>query len=566
MTSPVFGTPQQSRELRRPAGPAVPSEWIVENFKAIEHATVPLGQLVVLMGTNSSGKSSVIQSLLLVAQSTDDGIILNGPLVRLGEPSDAIRTGCGGLTVAYSANTRASGADTDREWSFELGLVAAKSSLRVAEFFAAVDGEPILAASHRRVTRRVEAEVNAEGHFGDTVLRISEIEGRKAPPRTFLGFRGLYPEALIIRRGRDQVLASMRRNYKPGDMRENPERVWQLYQELQPWWRSHGHDLPQDVVEIFHTIISRPQSSTRFSFDERQADLDALFNAFAASADPVAWVSHPVPRHPSAQFRPTDARGLTLGLSSLGIAADCLRTIRESVRYLGPLREEPQVVSATGGHNRSAPAGTKGEYTADLLVREKSKVVAFFDWNRKRIELTLPDAVSFWTTYLGIGENVAVYDYGKLGRGLTLVINDVERDLTTIGVGASQLLPVLAVVLSAAKDSIVCLEQPELHLHPAVQSKLADFFLWARPDITLLIETHSEYLVTRLRRRVAEGLTRTDRATILFAEQVAGITTLKQLSLSRLGDLSDWPAGFFDTQEEDAKALVRAVTDTLHRQ
>jgi predicted ATPase len=161
---------------------------------------------------------------------------------------------------------------------------------------------------------------------------------------------------------------------------------------------------------------------------------------------------------------------------------------------------------------------------------------------------------------LGVGETVGVEDQGKLGRGLRITVNGIPRDLTTIGVGASQLLPVITIVLAADAGSIVMLEQPELHLHPAVQSRLADFFLFARPDVTLIVETHSEYLVTRMRRRAAEGSISGDKVALMFAEQIDGTTQVRRLHMDSLGDLDVWPVGFFDTQEEESRALVAAIS------
>jgi predicted ATPase len=251
---------------------------------------------------------------------------------------------------------------------------------------------------------------------------------------------------------------------------------------------------------------------------------------------------------------------------ALSAASEALSDFRDSIRYLGPLREEPQVVSALGARNRALPGGPKGEYTADLLARMKSRNVQFSDWKGKRHRRPLPEAVTMWTSYLGVGEGVAVEDQGKLGRGLRIKVNGVERDLTTIGVGASQVIPVLSVVLAAEPGTVVLLEQPELHLHPAVQSRLADFFLRARPDIKIVVETHSEYLVTRLRRRVAEQTASPMDIAVLFAEQEAGCSDFRRLQLNELGDFSEWPRGFFDTQDQEGQALVDAVRKAFNKE
>ena len=564
------------------------TEWAVENFKALEHVDLPMAGLVVLTGANSSGKSSLVQSLLLLAQSTDDEIILNGPLVRLGEPADVIRSGHQAMTVGWttSVRDRPSRGQADvpdgeaatlqrRCYDFSVSLHADGSELRVNEFNAAVDGEAAVSASTSRVTREVATQVNPDDAFGDALLRITEIGGRPAPPRTYLTFRGFYPEAVLVRRRASEVLAMLRRDFRRSQLRKNPDRAFTLIDELGPWVRNQQIVARERKIDLspglaaFAAAVGRPgagASPARLAYTLEDSDLNAAFEAFTQALGEEEWVPVPISRYHSMAYRPYSQRASfathTLDLElmrALTVGVDALRSIRESIRYLGPLREEPQVVSATGGRNRTATAGPKGEYTADLLAREKRTSVEFRDWSRVRRRELLPEAVTLWTTYLGVGEAVAVEDQGKLGRGLRILVNGVERDLTTVGVGASQVLPVLAVVLAAPRGSVVMLEQPELHLHPAVQSRLADFFAQARPDITLIIETHSEYLITRLRRRAAERELNPSQVTIMFAEQLAGSTSMRRIEIGATGDLSAWPSGFFDTQDEESRALVQAV-------
>ena len=78
--------------------------WKIENFKSIKSASINLreGQVSVIAGTNSSGKSSIIQSLLMVAQSNYRSIDLNGHLVSLGTPEDVIRDGSDKFSIEYS--------------------------------------------------------------------------------------------------------------------------------------------------------------------------------------------------------------------------------------------------------------------------------------------------------------------------------------------------------------------------------------------------------------------------------------------------------------------------------
>ncbi len=129
-------------------GPVSTLDWTLENFKAIEHASIPLERLVALTGPNSSGKSSVIQSLLLVAQSSMDDISLNGPLCRLGDPRDVIRAGTDELRFTLTTQIRETRRrPRKKEWSIELALVASGHDLKVREINIAIDGEQALSAS-----------------------------------------------------------------------------------------------------------------------------------------------------------------------------------------------------------------------------------------------------------------------------------------------------------------------------------------------------------------------------------------------------------------------------------
>ena len=120
----------------------------------------------------------------------------------------------------------------------------------------------------------------------------------------------------------------------------------------------------------------------------------------------------------------------------------------------------------------------------------------------------------------------------------------LERKVTldAVGVGVSQLLPVLVLCLLSEPGGVILLEQPELHLHPALQQRLADFLIAvARSGRQLIVETHSEYIVSRLRRRIAEDTTEEDdllaMSKIVFAERdrQTGLTTYREVEFSLTG-------------------------------
>lgn len=127
-----------------------------------------------------------------------------------------------------------------------------------------------------------------------------------------------------------------------------------------------------------------------------------------------------------------------------------------------------------------------------------------------------------------------------------------------VGIGVSQVLPVL-VSAYAWKDSLLAIEQPEIHLHPALQAELGDVFVGSALDggNTFLIETHSEHLLLRIMRRIRETSSgdlppgvpavRPEDVTVLFVEPDGPKSIVREMPLNERGELvKAWPGGFFE--------------------
>ena len=106
-------------------------------------------------------------------------------------------------------------------------------------------------------------------------------------------------------------------------------------------------------------------------------------------------------------------------------------------------------------------------------------------------------------------------------------------------------------------------EQPELHLHPKVQTLLGDFFLsMALCNKQCIVETHSEYLIDRLRFRIAAATPEKElksQPKIYFVEQSSQGTTFREVVINEYGAVLDWPEGFFDQSHQQAEEILRAA-------
>ena len=240
--------------------------------------------------------------------------------------------------------------------------------------------------------------------------------------------------------------------------------------------------------------------------------------------------------------------------------------LAQSVAYLGPLRVGPRAIYGIGSsnENKNIPIGESGEFLAKKLFNERAlkSYPILENGELRKSRLTLERAVSFWYKFLtGLEESNEINVDSPSRQGYPLNVG--QRTLANIGFGASQILPVIGLCLDARPGTLILLEQPELHLNPGMQQKLADFLLYmSRTGRQIIVETHSEYLITRLRRNAASTPDDHKYFTVIYVERdpEAG-TSYRTVSVDDQGDLSEWPKGFFDHVAEDLRVLMRRAAE-----
>ncbi|MEG0416670.1 MAG: DUF3696 domain-containing protein [Erysipelothrix sp.] len=249
-----------------------------------------------------------------------------------------------------------------------------------------------------------------------------------------------------------------------------------------------------------------------------------------------------------------------------------------SVKYLGPLRMEPQAIYSSLGHFDPNSVGLKGEFTAAVLHKNKDRHIHYLFPIAAADELVfisrhrpLRTACQEWLSYLGIIHDFQTNDKGKLGYELSVKLskNDKWQDLTHVGVGVSQVLPIVLMFLMSNQDDVLIFEQPELHLHPQVQSKLCDLFIaMARADRQCIIETHSEYMINRLRLRIAqeENTFIKDNTSLYFINKSDGLSYFHNVAINKYGTIMDWPKDFFDQTDREIESILYEASKKRKRE
>ncbi len=606
----------------------------LQDFKSVAQASVELRPLTVVVGANSSGKSTLLQSILAVTQAVRAGtgtseFPLNGEFVRLGtfeetlnfltsadrrrisiafefvdsfhaprwsrlpeadepmthmvwraEISDARPVGDDETSPSGFARLKSLEIDVGSIWPNGGGDVARVVTCEVTHLGENIDPSAEVQVVGARTSRPIRPPLAASGHVQDWVT------GSTIPLN-----------AVVLAGGMPQLLMSKKNEF---------DRLAEM------WWRIAYELFSEDLQERRRTGASQAEDDqggrTPVAVRQASVDIEALKSpsdedfvdqseqlaepdsGLADGADRVLYRRlaklHPRRREQVVksmadlgedEFRRQLRRELTNqpwldkeGLINIaGVAGEALwrsgiasqHFFRSSVRYLGPLREAPHVLYDPGPSKLDL--GVRGEYAAAVLHAQAQTTVVMPTPDGVGEPRQLAHALNFWLREFGLANSARSEDRGRIGIGLSVQPSGVDRevDLTSVGVGVSQILPVILLCLLAEPGTLLVLEQPELHLHPKLQQDLADFLLaCARSGRQLVVETHSEHLVNRLRYRIAQDASTTTHELIglVFAENTAGITSYREPEINAYGGLGgDWPAGFLDLPARASQELVR---------
>ncbi len=442
----------------------------LENFKAWREVDLTFGKVTGFFGTNSAGKSSLLQFLLLLKQTrnaTDRGLVLD-----FGGPRELVNLG--GFTDVVHRHAKDKGIRWQVDWTM--------------------------------------------------------------------------PEPLKLR---DPLDARRRKPLFTGDRLQIACEVRHRSKRLQP------RELSYAIADA--TFRLRPTEAQKPRFE-----LATHGSEFSFRRNPGRpW---PLPPPAKSYLFPSEARGYFQNAGFLSDLELAYESLMDSLYYLGPLREYPQREYHWGGSS-PGDVGRRGERTVDAIL------AATRDNEKRRLRpkargvplVPFQEVIALWLNELRLIHDFALEEIAQ-GTNLYRAIvrtsaSSVPTVLPDVGFGVSQVLPALVLLYYVPEGSTVLMEQPEIHLHPAVQSGLADVMLNVASvrGVQIIVESHSEHLMRRLQRRVAENSASSRDVKLYFVSSDQGRAKLSDLHLNEWGEIENWPEHFFGDEMGEIAAITEAA-------
>lgn len=238
-----------------------------------------------------------------------------------------------------------------------------------------------------------------------------------------------------------------------------------------------------------------------------------------------------------------------------------------NISYIGPLREAPSRRYIF--ENESNDVGIKGENTPFVLANSNFKLFnvltldatcdeSLLEFNKSN--MSFREAVKCWCDYIGIDD----LNYNEKDEIISLNVG--EDNIVDVGFGVSQTLPIIVEGLLIKKNQTLLLEQPEIHLHPRMQMKLADFLIaMSLMGRKIIVETHSDHLVNRLIRRSIEKNVYNilSDLSINYIEKNNGTSCINPIKIDKIKGIVDCPVGFFDQYASENERIIDAGIKNL---
>jgi predicted ATPase len=231
--------------------------------------------------------------------------------------------------------------------------------------------------------------------------------------------------------------------------------------------------------------------------------------------------------------------------------------------YLGAERLGPrELLGVAPESSAELGVGEQGQFTAHVLASfERHEIPESLRHPMTERVVTLKTQAELWASEIirPIGIR-ATWQPDVIATSLRFAERDSLMDWVrpaNMGFGITYALPIIVTGLLARPDDLIVVESPEVHLHPAGQSKLGRFLTRvASVGAQVVVETHSDHFLNGIRLGIVEeqSLPASDAIIQFFGNDLAPVT----IGLEAHGSLTEWPPGFFDQLDLDLMALSKA--------
>ena len=556
----------------------------IGNFKGIgNRQSIELQPLTLLFGANSAGKSTILHALHYLRAILERGNI-DPDVTIAGGPIDF-----GGFATLVHNH------EIDR--AITLKVTMALSNEQRAEQLPLNTGHSIDEPDFAELPLRYLVGENAEYKYYAIVqeigvaidIRWSELERSAYAARLAIDLDGERLAVIVSppQRGRAHLTGF---NFTHSLLR----RAVLPDTELEKGVNEQAVSSPlEEEIRALAREAAIDRSTGSIAADQLRISVATKIGALPAlDRDLDLAIRDPNTKRVALEERTPRANGLRSLLSEMMLGPTRLvRDYLAQMTYIGPLREipkrsfQPQVTPDESRWTQGLAAWDilyndhTGSFidNVNLWLSDQTRLSTNYQLERVSVkEVPIPSAMhSMFERRLNeddLGELQEIYE--TLETRVEIALRNFEMGIlvapSDVGVGISQMIPVIVAALRK-QGGILAIEQPELHVHPAIQVGMGDLFIQAithdpnslSADKSLLIETHSEHIMLRLLRRIQEnthnelppgvvGLC-ADKLSIIYVEYGDSGVRFHPLRVDDEGDFCDrWPHGFF---EERAREL-----------
>ena len=253
-----------------------------------------------------------------------------------------------------------------------------------------------------------------------------------------------------------------------------------------------------------------------------------------------------------------------------GFLADLTLSLEQAfshLYYVGPLRGYPERSYLWSGE-QVEHVGWRGERAVEAILAARQRKIGR---GYRKVNQPFEKVIARWLETMNLISSFKVRAIAEHRKEYEVLLqtcgSSSEVNLTDVGFGLSQVLPIIVQSFYAPKGSTIIFEQPEIHLHPSVQADLADLFIegiHSREDgeerkNQFIVESHSEHFLRRLQRRIAEEVIKPEEVAIYFCEPRPSGSSMVPLDVDMFGNIINWPDHFFGDEAGDLVAMTKAA-------